>query len=638
MTLDRVPAASGNDQRPGATARLIHVVNGVGVETYDRVFTYLQFPFRGHIDVLVDVTTIEVWVDADDTGAGLAYTNVYPKFTPTSGVSAGRMGAYCYEDGRNTGCNFDEFSVRVKDTDSDTLGDPYDNCPINANLNQLDLDVDGIGDVCDPDQDGDGVTVAGGDCNDRDKTIKPGAIEICDGIDQNCNGLIDDGAPGSTTYFADTDADKYGDPAASTKSCVQPVGYVVDNTDCNDKSAAVHPGAIEICNGIDDDCVGGIDNNATDAKTFYADTDSDTYGNVAAPTKACAQPPGTSVNSTDCDDKNAAVHPGAIEICNGIDDDCVGGIDNNATDAKTFYADTDSDTYGNVAAPTKACAQPPGTSVNSTDCDDKSAAVHPGAIEICNGIDDDCLGGIDNNATDAKTYYADADSDTYGNVAAPTKACAQPPGTSVNSTDCLDTNAAVHPGAIEICNGIDDDCLGGIDNNASDAKTYYADTDGDTYGNPAAPTEGVRSPPGTVIDQHRLPRHQRRVHPGATEICNGIDDNCDGSIDNNAVGAATWYARHRRRRVRQRDRDQGRVHPAGRVRRRQHRLPRHQQGRPPRRHRGLQRDRRRLRQRHRHQRDRREGLVPGQRQRRAREPRGVDDRVRSPVGLRRVVG
>ncbi len=91
------------------------------------------------------------------------------------------------------------------------------------------------------------------DCDDNDPTVNPGATEICDGIDNNCDGNIDEGV--LNTYYQDADSDGYGNPAVSTQACTQPSGYVTDNIDCDDANSAVNPGAVEISfNGIDDDC------------------------------------------------------------------------------------------------------------------------------------------------------------------------------------------------------------------------------------------------------------------------------------------------------------------------------------------------------------------------------------------------
>ena len=159
------------------------------------------------------------------------------------------------------------------------------------------------------------------DCDDTRNTVYPGAPEICDGLDNNCNGSTDEGV--LNTYYADADGDGYGDPAVSAQACTAPVGYVSDNTDCDDTRNTVYPGAPEICDGLDNNCNGSTDEGVLN--TYYADTDGDGYGDPAVSTQACTAPVGYVSNNTDCDDTNNSIYPGAFEICgNGIDEDCDG--------------------------------------------------------------------------------------------------------------------------------------------------------------------------------------------------------------------------------------------------------------------------------------------------------------------------
>jgi hypothetical protein len=112
-------------------------------------------------------------------------------------------------------------------------------------------------DPLDTDDDGDGYTENQGDCNDNNINVNPGATEVCNDIDDDCDGEIDEGV--KNTYYQDSDGDTYGNPLVSTEACTAPPGYVSDNTDCDDTDANVHPEATEVCNGIDDDCNGEID-------------------------------------------------------------------------------------------------------------------------------------------------------------------------------------------------------------------------------------------------------------------------------------------------------------------------------------------------------------------------------------------
>ncbi|MFH1468052.1 MAG: putative metal-binding motif-containing protein [Pseudomonadota bacterium] len=254
-------------------------------------------------------------------------------------------------------------------------------------------------DLTDRDSDGYQDAAAGGDdCDDDNASIHPGAVETCNGEDDDCDGTADDGL--LLPWYADADADGYGDPDTLTLACTAPSGAVEDATDCDDSDARINPGADELCNGVDDDCDGATDEaDATDATTWYTDADGDGYGDPSQHSIACAQPTGAVADATDCDDGDAAVHPGAAESCNGVDDDCDGDTDEpGATGGATWYQDGDGDGYGDAGDSLAACTQPTGyvASELATDCDDSDAAIHPDALEILADSDDsDCDGGDD---------------------------------------------------------------------------------------------------------------------------------------------------------------------------------------------------------------------------------------------------
>ncbi|MFH1469263.1 MAG: putative metal-binding motif-containing protein, partial [Pseudomonadota bacterium] len=304
-----------------------------------------------------------------------------------------------------------------------------------------------------------------------------------------------------------------------------------------------HPGAAEHCDGVDKDCSGVIDDRGpVDAATGYAAGDRGGYGGASTAT-ACTPPSGYLATYTDCDDGDAAIHPGATEHCDGVDTDCSGVIDDSyAVDATTWYADGDGDGYGG-ASTTAACTQPSGSKDNTPECDDTDAAIRPGATESRDGVDDDCSGVIDDDyAVDSATVYADADGDGYGGVST-AAACTQPSGYLATSTDCDDTDAAIHPGATERCDGVDDDCDGVVDeDDAVDALSWHPDADGDGYGDASITWVACSAPSGCIADDTDCDDHDAAINPAAAERCDGYDDDCDGMVDEaDATDAATWY-------------------------------------------------------------------------------------------------
>lgn len=216
-------------------------------------------------------------------------------------------------------------------------------------------------------------------------------------------------------------------------------------------------------NGIDDYWIVKLSAGANN-ETFYADADSDGFGDAAVDTFALTAPQGYVSNNTDCNDGNAAINPNAPEICNaGIDDNCNGLADDGdttVTGQAGYYTDNDLDFYG-TGAEIHACLQPPGTALQDKDCNDSDAAIHPGVIEICNSnVDDNCDGLADDAdpaVTGQGTYYTDNDLDTYGTGLA-IITCMQPASSSLSAGDCDDSNAAVNPAVYDQCNGIDDNC------------------------------------------------------------------------------------------------------------------------------------------------------------------------------------
>lgn len=251
--------------------------------------------------------------------------------------------------------------------------------------------------ACGPaDVDGDGVP-ATLDCDDTNAAVFPGANEICDGLDNDCNEVVDDEyAKGGKVYFLDRDGDGYGVWEHAVVQCSAPAGYVANSDDCADDDDAVFPGAPEFCDRIDQNCNGLIDDEAVDAVAYYSDFDQDGYGGADQAEFRCEQPDGYIVTGGDCNDFDPYVNPEAVERCDLEDNNCNGVVDEGASlDATVWYADKDRDGYGSIEDTIEACYQPEYyvPVEESGDCDDLDDAVNPGAREVCfNGIDDNCDG------------------------------------------------------------------------------------------------------------------------------------------------------------------------------------------------------------------------------------------------------
>lgn len=224
-----------------------------------------------------------------------------------------------------------------------------------------------------PDEDGDGVP-NGLDCAPNDPSSYPDAEEKCDGIDNDCDSNIDDGLP-LFTFYLDQDGDGVGG-TSTIAACIQPEGTATVSSDCNENDAAVFPEAEELCDGKDNNCDGTADETLG---IYCPDKDGDGFGEAGeACVENCGETDGTVRNDTDCLDSNSNVYPGAMELCDGTDQDC----QDEPEVSELYYPDLDGDGFGNDSEGTvELCAPHPQFSLVGRDCDDTTALLHPHLVD-----------------------------------------------------------------------------------------------------------------------------------------------------------------------------------------------------------------------------------------------------------------
>ena len=238
-------------------------------------------------------------------------------------------------------------------------------------------------------------------------------------------------------WYKDQDSDGFGDPDWRI-GCFEPTGLSTIGSDCNDLDGTIYPGAPWQCDGKCNDC---NDPNWPDPGEDEDDLDGDWV-------RVCAG---------DCDDLDRNIYPSAPQLCDGVNNDC---NDGSWPAVPPDEIDHDGDYY-------RGC---------SGDCAPYEATVHPGALEACNGVDDDC-DEVPDDGLPQYAYFRDRDADTYGRTDESLSSCqsAVPGGYSSSPGDCDDADPTVHPGALERCNGIDDDCNGPSDDISG---TIDGDSDG----------------------------------------------------------------------------------------------------------------------------------------------------------------
>ena len=481
-------------------------------------------------------------------------------------------------------------------------GDCNDN---NANVNPDMIDpcgtADGIDNNCDgtadegdllswfPDLDNDGFgntdppviactapanhVLVDGDCDDTNNAVFPGATEVCDGLDNDCDGNTDE----EFLWYTDADGDGFGNDATAQPSCVPVPGAVQVGGDCDDTDATKQHAILLTVLAADQSEVGTAHYIVTQGGSVIEGDIVLAFDEVSfGEAEICLGQGCFSITIVEVDvalfqDSYVQTEPGIgaqqfvtfdgffgsagpplAELCDGLDNDCDGGADEDFF----WYTDADGDGFGTTTSAQFSCTQIPGSVQVSGDCDD-----------------------ADPNLTAIGAPCDDGDPSTVGDIVWPDCSCTGFPQGSCPEGEIEDCNGNCapiawigdgycddgsfeHNGVLiffdcpqffndggdcgigchsELCDGLDNDCDGEVDEDF----IWYTDVDGDGYGDPATGVVMCAPTPGLVQISGDCNDTDATINPGASDLCDGVDRNCDGTLPGttgNEVYSPDWTA------------------------------------------------------------------------------------------------
>jgi len=403
------------------------------------------------------------------------------------------------------------------------------------------------------------TAVVGEDCNDEDDKVHPGADEICNNKDDNCDGLTDpEESPGCANYYVDGDGDNYGSdntpPRCLCSDDPSTMFTALVAGDCNDVEASINPKVTETCDQIDNDCDGETDEpGANGCQIRFKDEDDDDFGTEDSLCACVVTSPYTAMVTGDCDDGDGGINPDAPEVCGDEKDNNCNGLtdEEGAPECVDFYYDFDGDGWGTDLKKCLCTAdgfyRAPG---KTGDCQDDNPDVNPGAPEVCgNDQDDDCSGQTDEEGGVGCVWlHYDFDQDGFGSSLKKCLCSIIGLYTATDGTDCDDHDGDVNPSMTEICNnGKDDNCANGEDEeDALGCQDYFYDGDLDDYGDDSKPVYCLCNPdPGsnqTAAQGGDCNDGDPQVSPGTEETCDQKDNDCDDDTDEEgAIGCQDYY-------------------------------------------------------------------------------------------------